>query len=175
MRRLTAVDRDAHAVHARGFGLLRAFGVHATATSGHRGRNAKALELAYDVQPILPQVRFTADERRFAHAELGHLPHQIQTLRGAQLTTAFVPRARAAMPAGQIALEGDLPDCVNGARSFIDRTRARCERQLTTRRRCVGRDRQLSRSRAQHLLRPFLRRHRIASSHLSNISRLAPP
>ena len=135
------------------------------------GDMPKRLSSRTIVKPILAQVGFAADERDLAHAELGHLPHQIQTLRRAQLVTAFVPGARAAVSTGQIALQRDLPDRVDRARLFVHRTRIGRERQLPAGARRVRRDRQLSRSRPQHLLRPLLRSHRILSRHLPNASR----
>src|SRR5690606_20125150 len=59
------------------------------------------------------QVRLAADQADLLDAEVGHLVDEIETLLGRQLVRTIAPGARAAVPAGEVARERDLPDRVD--------------------------------------------------------------
>ena len=171
VRGLQTVDGHTHTIDACGFCCSCALCADTSPARGHRGRDTEALELTHDLEPIITQVSFAADERGFTHAELCHLPNQIQAFGRAQLARALVPRARPAMAASEIARQGDLPNRVNWLERPIRLARLR-QRQVPARGRCMRRNRQLPRSRLEHLLRALRRRHRIMLGHSGSIAAL---
>ena len=104
MRRLVAVDRDAGALQA-GRGAARA-------RSAVRPRPPVVIEHCMPasrmartiVQPVVAQVGLAADDRDLQDAERGHLRDQIEALGGVELVRAGAAGARAAVPAGEVAL-----------------------------------------------------------------------
>jgi hypothetical protein len=102
---------------------------------------------AHDVEPIGAQIRFAADQRHLAHAELGHLPHEVQAFFGRQLVRPRPPGAGTAMTTREIAGERDLPDRIDRPRLLVLRARLG-ERQAPLAYRRMRRERQPIRSRA---------------------------
>jgi hypothetical protein len=158
---LVAVDRDARAVEP---GLLRrrdALAREPAAARGGRHDHPAATDGADDVEPIVAEIGLAADERDLLDAEVRHLVDEVETLGGGELLGALVAGARAAVPAGEIALQRDLPHGVDGTRALIDRPRLRREGQPSQRRLRVRRDRQGARTGARDLLAALFRRERI--------------
>src|SRR5258706_13986079 len=97
---------------------------------------------AHDLGPVVAEVRLAADDGHLFDSELGHLAHEVETLRGAELVRPSMTGTRAAVPAGQIAFQRDLPHRVDGAPSPIDVARFSGEGQLAARRSRVRCDRE---------------------------------
>ncbi len=97
---------------------------------------------ADQLQPVLAQVGLAADEGDLADAEFGHLAHEIESFVGAQLIGARVACTRAAVAAGEVAPERDLPDSVNGTPCAVDGTGFVVKREIAPRGARDGSDRQ---------------------------------
>jgi hypothetical protein len=78
--------------------------------AGHAGLD----DGAGDVGPVVAEVSLAADEGDLAHAEFGHLAHHVEALLGGQLVGPRPPRPGAAVVAGEVAAQRDLPDHVGG-------------------------------------------------------------
>ncbi len=160
VRRLVAVDRHADALQAGFGGGAGALRRHPAAARRHRALHARGADGADDLQPVVAQVRLAADDRHLEHAELGHLPHQIQALLRRQLVGPRAARARAAVPAGEVALQRDLPDGVDRTVPAIDVARLRRQRQVAQAALRPRRERQRSaRRRIDHGVTPFAFSH----------------
>ena len=79
--------------------------------------------------------------RDLQHAELRHLSNQIEALGGVELVGARAPSARAAVTAGEVALERQLPDRVDRTPAPIDVARVSGQRQVAPPRAARGRNR----------------------------------
>jgi hypothetical protein len=97
---------------------------------------------ADEIEPVVAQVRFTADERDLFDAELRHLADQVESLCSVELVWARAARARAAVATGEITSQRDLPDRVNRASLGVDGADAGREGEVAPRWEGVRRQRQ---------------------------------
>ncbi len=140
MRRLVAVDREAHAHEPCGLGLRDDLGRQPAPAGRRRAHHPARPDRPDDVEPVVAQVRLAADEGNLLDAQIGHLVHEIERLGGCELVGSSTPGARAAVAAGEVARERDLPDRVDRPMAAIDLARLRREGQPAGSRRRVGRD-----------------------------------
>ena len=87
------------------------------AAGGHRRMHAARRGRADDVEPVLAQVGLAADERDLAARRARRAGDEVEASAVVELVGARAPGARAAVAAGEIAAERDLPDGVDGRTS----------------------------------------------------------
>ena len=127
---LQGVDGHRRALDARLLRLARPLGGHSPAPGGHGELHAARSYLLPDAHPVVSQVGLSADDGDLLAADLLKLANQVEGLFGAELVGPGAPRARAAVAAGQVAAEGDLPDGVDGAPALVDGAGLVGERQV---------------------------------------------
>jgi hypothetical protein len=91
-----------------------------------------------DVEPVVAQVRLAADEGDLVNAEGGEPRDHVEGLRRGELIGAGAARAGAAMYAGEIAAQRELPNGVVGPRVAVDVAFVAEDRQRPSRRRDHG-------------------------------------
>src|SRR5690606_2997116 len=112
--RLTrAVQADGHATNASCGHVPSQLCVDAAAAGGHDHLNAVPRQAPSDVEEALVQVGLAADEHHLARAESGQLVGDGQRLLHGELVLARRARPRAAVRAGVIAAQRQLPDDVS--------------------------------------------------------------
>src|SRR5690606_35560646 len=134
VRSREAVEGNTDRAQAGSSGTLDELACQPPAAGGDAGLDAELAELSNDDGEVRAQVRFTSDQRHLLHVELGELPHEIETLARAELVRSRSPRARAAVAAGKITGEGDLPHAIDGSH-FVRARNLLGKRQMTPRRR----------------------------------------
>ena len=107
--------------------------------------------IARDLGPVVAQIGFASDQGHLSHAQLSQLPYEIEALLGGELVGASVSCTRTAVPAGEVALEGDLPNRVNGPPRSVALARLAREWKVTATGRRARRNRQLAGPRLDEL------------------------
>jgi hypothetical protein len=144
VRLLVAVDRDANTHEPGVLGASDHVFGEATAARRHRHVHSPPANRAHDVEPILAEVSFAADERDLLRPEIGELVDEVERQRRRELIRTLPPRARTAVTAGEVASEGELPDGVDGAMLPVDAACVLRERKVASPRRREGRERKAS-------------------------------
>jgi predicted N-acyltransferase len=128
------VDRDADALDPCLPGLAGPLGGEGPAAGGDATLHPVAAHRACDLGPVVAKVGLAADQRHLLDPQLGHLPDQVEGLLRRQLVGPRPPRPGAAVPAGEVAAQRDLPDRVHGLPFAVDGAHRARERQVPARR-----------------------------------------
>ena len=108
--RANAVERDPDAAQSGGGGAGDALLAEVAAAGLQVAAHPGGADRGNDLQPILPQIGLAADQAHIACAELCDLIDEVECLRGGELVAPAAAGAGAAMAAGKVAGERDLPD-----------------------------------------------------------------
>jgi hypothetical protein len=110
--RLEAVDAHRDPIEPRGRHLRGERLGDPAGSGGHGGVHAGALERGDDLEETVVQVGLAADEHDLTRPHRRELGHGLERLGGGELVGALRAGARAAVGAGVIAAERELPDHV---------------------------------------------------------------
>src|ERR1700733_3709456 len=110
-----AVDRDAEPFEPGVLGRAQPLVVEVAPAALHRAVDPGGADRRDDLREVTAQIGLTADQRDLARAERLQIRHDLQALVRRELARAFAARARAAVPAFEIARQRDLPNDVHRA------------------------------------------------------------
>ena len=109
-----AIEAKRHAFEPDSLGGDGRAVVPGSSVGDHVGLNPAVHQGGGDQGPILAQQGFAAPKREVPALQVGQVVGQGQGFRRGEFVVAALARARAAMPAVEVALEGQLPDAEPG-------------------------------------------------------------